>query len=116
MINEKFSSTKIPTNCHLSEHIVVHLKSNCLDMIIIAVYFPPKSTAEAYLEFITNLELIFEHHPSSKFVIMGDFNLPHTLWSNPDDVVHCNFLNASNNEIDISVQLQHSMNYVNLIK
>ena len=49
------------------------------------------------------------------FLLTGDFNLSKTIWSNNDEVL-CNFVNASNIEIQSSTMLLNSFNYLNLFQ
>ena len=97
------------------EQLIIDVK-NDIDVIVIAVYFPPKSPMEVYLQFTETLENLFERYPESCFLIRGDFNLPHTTWLNNVDSLQCKYFNATNNEIQISELLLNSMNYTNLMQ
>lgn len=94
MVHGRFNSYVISSENEYAEQLFVHLLSHHLDIIIVVVYFPPKSPLNSYSQFIYCLEHVFEKNPNSKFVVFGDFNLPHTLWVNEDDCIECNFLNA----------------------
>src|SRR5436190_370809 len=68
---------------------IVDVRIGRLHLIIGSVYFPPGSNVTVYESHCQALEAIIAKSSYSDILIVGDFNLPHTLWYNIHSTLHC---------------------------
>jgi len=84
-VNKNISSQALETPASL-ECVAVQLEVFSETTIIVSIYIPPRASLETYsafTDFVCNLMSKFDKE-STKFIIIGDFNLPNITWV-PDD-------------------------------
>lgn len=114
-VHKKYNSLEIDTPDDI-EQVFVMVNYNSVKLIIGCTYIPPRSGLNTYLNFTETVENTFDIYPEHKFLLLGDFNLPYTRWFHDDSVTKCEFVNANNTEIDCSLALLNTINYVNLLQ
>lgn len=65
-----------------SEQIYVEAQINGEKFIIGCVYFPPNSIINTYTQHQGIIEDLNNFYRKHRLIIIGDFNLPHTSWTN----------------------------------
>lgn len=115
-VNRKYCSSVIGTVNSLADQIFVKVKTLTGNCIIGCAYFPPNSTLQAYINFTEAIETIFEQNPTYKYILLGDFNLPHTTWSIDNSRTYCNVNKSCEKSILNSSLLLSTVNYTNLFQ
>lgn len=111
-VKKTLPSHSIKTDQNTVEHLFVEVMVNGSPILIGAVYIPPRSDYNCYLNHCQTLESIIEtlleKHP---VIICGDYNLPNCKWTNDQNVTRI-FGNVS----EKSVCLENTVNYCNLLQ
>lgn len=85
-IRRDLKPVSLPINhCYsVIEHIIVSIPSfaPAKKHYISAVYIPPQTPNDIYLDHFTLLQDYVNDHSTESFFILGDYNLPHVDWSN----------------------------------
>lgn len=68
------------------EQLFVKIILGTRELIIGAVYIPPSSASEVYSYHTHVVENVCLLNPKSDIILLGDYNLPHTVWVNNDDI------------------------------
>ena len=76
-----FASHKIVIQDNI-EHLFVRVSSKNFKFIISAVYFAQFCVLSSYQKHIERIADIALKYPNSKWIIMGDYNLPKIKWYN----------------------------------
>lgn len=58
------------------EQIWVSLQFGNDNYIVAALYIPPSSKAAVYEDLVTSVSYVLDHFPTTKVLLLGDFNLP----------------------------------------
>lgn len=77
------------------EHVFTKVLINNLTIIICAVYIPPNSHIQLYLNHFTVIESLESTYPNCKFIICGDYNLSSLTWVGDKSGFKCsNFIQS----------------------
>nr|CAI5852710.1 unnamed protein product [Callosobruchus analis] len=79
-VHKSLSSRILPSTQDI-EQLFVLVEVGATQYIIGTVYLPPGSSVDKYVVFSDNLDSLYDEFPDCKLCIMGDFNLPNSLWS-----------------------------------
>lgn len=84
------------------EQIFVEISCLSKNLIVGAFYVPPRENIDIYQQHMDDIDNLRAQYESHEFFIIGDYNLPHTLWYNYSDL--SDTLHAYCNSIDNVVQ------------
>ena len=66
------------------EDVWIQLTTYGCRLVVGCVYFPPETNVEFYRSFCHTCESLRNRFENHKFIICGDFNLPHIEWIKED--------------------------------
>nr|CAI5824559.1 unnamed protein product [Callosobruchus analis] len=99
------------------EQLFVLVEVGATQYIIGTVYLPPGSSVDKYVVFSDNLESLYDEFPDCKLCIMGDFNLPNSLWSKEQFGSYATALaSASHREVECLSMLSNMCSLHNLFQ
>lgn len=101
------------------DDIWVCIKTTNLRLIIGCVYFPPNSSPDCYQAFCNTSESLKNEYEDSKFLILGDFNLPLLEWHYEDSTLVPSSVSSPTAEVVIDsmyFQELHQLNSVSNCK
>jgi hypothetical protein len=94
-IKKTFNSKLLNIDTLNVEQVFVKVIVGDLLIIFCAVYFPPNSDLQLYLNHLSVLESIDSSFPNCKFIICGDYNIPSLSWESDKHGLKCvNFLSS----------------------
>ena len=83
LVHKNIRSKGISINYNFNsnfEQLFVTINQGNLHYVMGAVYIPPRSDQDIYLEHMQSVEQLQASFPNHQFVICGDYNLPETVW------------------------------------
>ncbi|KAL4152924.1 hypothetical protein QTP88_000757 [Uroleucon formosanum] len=94
-IKKTFNSILLNIDTLNVEQVFVKIIVGDILIIFCAVYFPPNSDLQLYLNHLSVLESIDTSFPNCKFIICGDYNIPSLSWKSDKHGLKCvNFLSS----------------------
>ena len=112
-VSNELPCNVIQTNPTCFQHLFVECQYHGETLIVGSAYIPPTSHNSLYQDFDNILEEISIRKPSAKFLIAGDFNLPHIYWTPHDQNISYDEL-ATVSTISSADILNDSITYLNL--
>lgn len=89
------------------EQLFVDIRLDHNHLVVGAVYIPPSSNCHVYEAHCLTVEEVMIESLNANFLIVGDYNLPHTRWMNSDGLLQC--------EVEHSHGLSERANHVALL-
>ena len=95
----------------------VEIEYNKNKIILATAYFPPRCSFEKHVELGENLEKLMERRSEHRLFVLGDFNLPNSLWTKETLAsVATPLIASTQNEAESVRVLSHICSYHNLYK
>lgn len=114
LVHNNIRSRGININYNINskfEQLFVTISQGNLNFVIGAVYIPPRSNQEVYLEHTQIVEQLQVSLPNHQFIICGDYNLPEAIWWCTDGVFLADFPHNSAASV-----VHECFNFLNIIK
>jgi len=95
-IKNTFSSYLLNIDTLNVEQVFIKVLLNNLIIIICAVYIPPNSDVQLYLNHLSVIESLECTYPNNKFIVCGDYNIPSLTWVSGKTGLKCfNFISST---------------------
>lgn len=85
-VKSGIAASELSVNSSNVEHLFIEISNLNTKLIIGVFYAPPRENIDVYNEHMSVVESLKSFYSSHEFVILGDYNLPNTLWSNYSDL------------------------------
>ena len=109
-VKNKFPSRRLHLNNNSIEQLYIEISINSFSLIIGTVYLPPRSDIAVYNNHFDLLDNLMSNNPNSKFLILGDYNLPNIQWI----TVNNNIIPDLSNVNNFNSNILTSLSYINL--
>lgn len=104
-VRKNLFSKRLKTLVVCVEHLFVDIRLEHKNIIIGTVYLPPLSDPCIYDSHCRSIEEAKNMSPGAEILIVGDYNLPHIVWHNFDDVLQYKINNFSNMTVQADIIL-----------
>lgn len=111
-VKNQFSSCRLSLQNNSIEQLFIKITFKSCSLIIGSVYIPPRSDIEYYVIHNNEIDNIMCNNSNSKFLIIGDYNLPNIKWVSTYNYATPNLLNLSNVDSNILA----GFSYLNLLQ
>lgn len=85
-VKKNINSFQLPISKNNVEHLFIIISVASIHVIVGAVYIPLASSFELYQDHCTVVEQLFLRYRIHEAFIVGDYNIPSTVWSNVHDM------------------------------
>lgn len=88
-------------------------------LIIGAVYLLPRTQSEIHMQHVQTVEKIYSDNADCDLILIGDYNVPKTTWTNYTDISEPLIANCTHHDsliLENSIICSNSFNYLNLVQ